>query len=142
MPDDSPNRWPIDLRIFGAIYLLWSALLLLRAFSGAQPGSGEPFQDVVFGIKLYGQPARIGMAVQALTFAAFSIGILMRMRWGLWLALVYWLYVSGSQLLFMIIYFRDTSQSAHVRNAGVLLPIMLAIVFYVWYRSGPLLRDA
>lgn len=142
MPDDSRNRWPLDLRIFAAIYLLWAALLLLRAFSGAHLGSTEPFQDVVFGVKLYGNPARIGMAVQAMIFASFSIGILLRMRWGLLLALIYWAYVGASQLLFMVIYFNDDSQRGHVYNAEVLLPVMLAIVFYIWYRSRPMLRRA
>jgi hypothetical protein len=142
MNDDSGNRWPLDLRIFGAVCLVWAALLLLRAFSGAQPGSSEPFQDVILGVKLYGNPARLAMALQALMFAAFSIGILARRRWGLVLARIYWVYVGLSQLLFMAIYFHDDSQRGHVRNAEVLLPAMLLILFYIWYRTGSLLNKA
>jgi hypothetical protein len=140
MLDESGNRWPIDLRVFGAICFLWAVLLLLRAFSGAQPGSSEPFQDVIFGVKLYGNPARLAMALQALMFAAFSVGILGRRRWGLLLARIYWVYVGLSQIVFMAIYFRDDSQHGHVRNAEVLLPVMLAIFFYIWFRTRPLLR--
>ena len=142
MRNESGIRWPLDLRLFAGIFLIWSALLFLRAISGAHPGSSEPFQDVVLGVKLYGHPARIGMALQALIFGSFSIGILLQKRWGLFLALIYWAYVGASQLLFMIFYFSEGSQREHVHNAAVLLPIMLAILFYVWYRSRPLLRRA
>jgi hypothetical protein len=76
--DTTGSLWPLDLMIFGAIYLLWAVLLLLRAYSGVHPGSTEPFQDVVFGLKLHGNPARIAMAVQALIFGVSSIGILMQ----------------------------------------------------------------
>ena len=140
MNDDSGNRWPLDLRVFGALCLLWAVLLFLRAVSGAQPGSTEPFQDVIFGVKLYGNPARLAMALQALMFVAFSIGIIARRRWGLVLARIYWVYVGLSQILFMAIYFHDDSQRGHVRNAEVLLPVMLVIFFYIWFRTRPLLR--
>jgi hypothetical protein len=142
MGDDFRNRWPLDLRIFAVVYLLWAGLLLLRAFSGAHPGTGEPFQDVVFGLKFYDNAARIAMAIQALIFATFSIGMLLRLRWGLILALIYWAYVVASQLLFAVIYFHDDSQRGHVHNAEILTPIMLAIFLYLWYRSRPLLRSA
>ena len=142
MTDGTRNRWPLDLMIFAAIYLVWAVLLLLRAYSGAHPGSTEPFQDVVFGVKLYDNQARLAMAVQSLIFGASSVGILLRKRWGLHLALVYWLYVAASQLLFMGFYFNDESQRGHVYNAEVLLLPMMAIVFYVWYRRRSVLRGA
>ncbi|MGH7780353.1 MAG: hypothetical protein ACREQR_11055 [Candidatus Binataceae bacterium] len=142
MSDESHSRWPLDLRIFAVIFLLWAAQLALRAFFGAHPGSTEQFQDVVFGLKLYDNPARVAMAVQALIFAAFSIGILLRMSWALLLACIYWTYVGASQILFMVIYFHDDSQRGHVYNAEVLLPIMLSIVFYLWFRRRSLPRRA
>jgi hypothetical protein len=64
------------------------------------------------------------------------------MRWGLLLALIYWLYVAASTLLFMVIYFNDDSQRGHVHSAEVLLPVIMAIAFYVWYRRGSVLSAA
>jgi hypothetical protein len=64
------------------------------------------------------------------------------MRWGLLLALIYWLYVAASTLLFMVIYFNDDSQRGHVHSAEVRLPVIMAIAFHVWYRRGSVLRAA
>src|ERR1700691_4085073 len=83
---DAADRWPGDFRIFAGLCILWSAVLMARSILNLSAG-GAPLEDVIFGVKFYGNEARVTMALQAIVIAAFGIGILMRQRWGAIVAL-------------------------------------------------------
>ena len=70
--------------------LFWGGFLLVRAIFALRAGApAVPFEDVFLGVKFYADQARVTMALQAIIFVAFAIGILMHKRWGLILALLY-----------------------------------------------------
>ena len=86
----SADGWPRDLQAFAMASLLWGGFLLVRAIFALRAGApAVPFEDVFLGVKFYGDHARLTMALQAIIFVTFAIGILMHKRWGLILALLY-----------------------------------------------------
>jgi hypothetical protein len=80
------------------------------------------------------------MALQAIIFVAFAIGILMHRRWGLILALLYMAQVIIGHVIFIASNLGVDSQRIHVKIASIESPVVLLIALYVWYRSRPLLR--
>jgi hypothetical protein len=133
------GRWPRDLRIFAGLCVVWSAVLLARSVFNLSAG-GVPLEDVIFGVKFYGDEARLTMALQAVIIAAFGIGIVMHQRWGLILALLYMAQVVAGHVIFITSNLGVESQRVHVKIASAEAPVVLLIALYVWYRSRPLLR--
>ena len=131
-------RWPRDLQIFAGLCVLWSVILVARALFKLSAG-GAQIEDVILGIKFYGDRARVTMALQAVIIAVFGIGILMRRRWGLVLALLYMAQVVAGHVIFITWNLGVESQRLHVKIASAEAPVVLLIALYVWYRARPLL---
>jgi hypothetical protein len=141
MPNEPRDRWPLDVRIFGALCALWSLELLVRvATAGRFDAVKLPFQDVLFGVKFYGTAARVTMTIQATVFAAFGIGMFLRRRWAMVLALIYFVQVVAGHLYFIVANFGDASQAVHVKIASIEGPAMVIVLFYLWYRGRSVLR--
>jgi hypothetical protein len=134
------DRWPRDFQIFAALCVLWSAVLALRSIFNLSAG-GVPIEDVIFGVKFHGDEARLTMALQAIIIAAFGIGILMRQRWALILAILYMAQVVVGHAIFIASNLSVESQRIHVKIASIESPVVLLIALYVWYRARPLLRS-
>jgi hypothetical protein len=103
---------------------------------------GFPFQDVFLGVKFYGRVAHLTMTIQAIAFAAIGIGILLHQRWGLILALLYYVEIVLSHIIFFATNFNVPSQAVHVKITAIETPIVFVILLYVWIRSRPLLVRA
>ncbi len=139
---ESAERWPRDLRVFADLCLLWSTVLSLRAIFNLSAGApAVPIEDVIFGFKFHGDEARGTMALQAVVFAAFAIGILRRRRWGLILALLYMAQVVAGHVIFITSNLGVESQRVHVKIASAEAPVVLLIALYLAYRARPLLRQ-
>jgi hypothetical protein len=134
------DKGPLDFRIFAGPCILWAAVLLMRSIFNLSAG-GAPLEDVVFGVKFYANQARLTMALQAITIAAFGLGILMRQRWGLILALAYMAQVVAGHVIFITSNLGVESQRIHVKIASGEAPLILLIALYVVFRSRPLLRQ-
>jgi hypothetical protein len=135
------DRWPRDFRIFAGVAIAWSLVLFARSIFNLSAG-GVPLEDVIFGVKLYGNEARLTMALQAIVIAAFGIGILMRQSWGAILALLYMAEVVAGHAIFITSNWSVEAQRIHVKIAASEAPVVLLIAIYVFYRSRPLLRKA
>ncbi len=135
------DSWPRDFRIFAALCIFWSIVLMARSIFNLSAG-GVPLEDVIFGVKFYGDEARVTMALQAIIIAAFGIGISMRQRWGIMLALLYMAQVVAGHAIFIVSNLGVESQRVHVKVASAESPVVLLIALYVLYRSRPLLRQA
>ena len=140
MPDAS-DRWPRDLGIFAGLCILWAAVLLMRSIFNLSAG-GAPIEDVILGVKFYGDQARLTMALQAIVIAAFGIGILTRQRWSLILALLYMAQVVIGHVIFITSNLGVDSQRVHVKIASIESPVVLLIALYVFYRVRPRLRQS
>jgi hypothetical protein len=134
------ERWPLDLRIFGALSGLWAVTLAVRVF--AQGGLGrvaDTMQAVIFGCKFYGFDARLVLLIQSFIYAAFGFAILGRRRWGLVAALVYMSQVVIGHLVFAVANLHVPGQEIHVKVAAFEGPAMVLILLYLWIRSQDLL---
>jgi hypothetical protein len=140
MPDDG-DRGPRDFRIFASLCIAWSAILFARSIFNLSAG-GVPLEDVIFGVKFYGNEARLTMALQAFVIAVFGIGILTRQRWGSILALLYMAEVVAGHAIFITSNWGVDAQRVHVKIASAEAPVVLLIAFYVVYRCRPLLRQS
>jgi len=139
----SADGWPRDLQAFAMASLFWGAFLLVRAIFALRAGApAVPFEDVFLGVKFYAGHARLTMALQAIIFVAFAIGILAHKRWGLILALVYMAEVIAGHAIFILSNLGVESQRIHVKIASAESPVVLLIALYVFYRARPLLRSA
>ena len=134
------DKWPLDFRIFASLCILWAAVLLMRSIFNLSAG-GVPLEDVIFGVKFYANQARLTMALQAITIAAFGLGILMRQRWALILTLAYMAQVVAGHVIFITSNLGVESQRIHVKIASAEAPLILLIALYVVFRSRPLLRQ-
>ena len=134
------DREPRDFRIFAGVCIAWSAILLARSIFNLSAG-GVPLEDVIFGVKFYGNEARLTMALQAIVIAAFGIGILARERWGSILAVLYMAQVVAGHVIFITSNWSVEAQRVHVKIASAEAPVVLLIALYVWYRSRLLLRQ-
>jgi hypothetical protein len=136
----SADGWPRDLQAFAMATLFWGGFLLVRAIFALRAGApAVPFEDVLFGVKFYADQARVTMALQAIVFIAFAIGILMHHRWGLILALLYMAQVIAGHVIFIVSNVGVESQRIHIKIAAIESPIVLLIALYVWYRARPLI---
>jgi hypothetical protein len=140
MAAGDPNRWRLDLRIFAALCILWSAILIARALFNLSAGPAGSIEDVIFGVKFYGNDARLTMALQAIIIGSFGIGISMRQRWGVILALLYMAQVVAGHVIFITSNLSVESQRPHVKIAAAESPVILLIALYVVYRAVPILR--
>jgi len=134
------NSWPIDLKIFAAIFVVWAFGLIVRVFT--QSGIGEvndPAQAVIFGYKWYGLAARLVLLVQSTVIGAFAIGILAQRRWALIVALLYFAQVVFSLLAFILLYFHVPGQEIHVKYSVFGGPIIVLFLLYLWIRSHDLI---
>jgi hypothetical protein len=131
--------WPRDLRIFGALSAAWGILLLCRVIFMS---SSVEFQDVLLGVKFYGNTARLTMTIQAAVFIAFGVAIFARLRWGLVLGLLYFAQVVLGHIVFIARNVHVPDQAIHVKIASIEGPVTLAILIYVWMRARPMLRRA
>jgi hypothetical protein len=137
----SADGWPRDLQAFAMASLLWGGFLLVRAIFALRAGAtAVPFEDVFLGVKFYGDHARVTMALQAIIFVTFAIGILMHKRWGLILALLYMAQVVIGHVIFIVSNLGVESQRIHVKIASIESPVVLLIALYIWYRARPLLN--
>jgi hypothetical protein len=139
MPERQP-RFPIDLRIFGAICAVWATALVFRVIT--QTGialPGDSFQTVFLGIKFYGLKARTVMLLQAAIYAAIAVGIFQMRRWGLIIALLYMVQVVVAHLVFILSYAKLPGQEVHVKIAAIEGPFMVLILLFLWIRSRDLI---
>jgi len=137
----SADGWPRDLQAFAMASLFWGGFILVRAIFALRAGApAVPFEDVFLGVKFYADQARVTMALQAIIFVTFAIGILLHRRWGLVLALLYLAQVIAGHVIFIASNLGVESQRIHVKIASVEGPVVLLIALYVAYRAVPLLR--
>jgi hypothetical protein len=137
----SADGWPRDLQGFAMASLFWGGFILVRAIFALRAGAPAiPFEDVFLGVKFYADQARVTMALQAVVFISFAIGILLHHRWGLVLALLYLAQVIAGHVIFIASNLGVESQRIHVKIAAVEGPVVLLIALYVAYRAVPLLR--
>ncbi len=139
MADESSQRWPADLRIFGAVAVLWSVLLVLRVFFQEDVLMGDPLEAVIAGLKFHGESARIVLLLEAAVFWSFGVGIIAERSWGLLLALGYMFEVVLSHLVFVIAHLDDRPEMIHVRRAAIEGPSVVLIALYLWIRSNDLI---
>ncbi len=140
MAAGDPNRWRLDFRIFAGLCILWSVVLIARAWFNLVAGPAVQIEDVIFGVKFYGDEARLTMALQAIIIGSFGIGILLRQRWGVILALLYMAQVVVGHVIFITSNLGVESQRPHVKLAAAESPVILLIALYVLYRGVPILR--
>jgi hypothetical protein len=132
-------QWHFDLLAFAALCTLWSALLKFRVvFRDPFSSPASPFQDVFLGVKFYGHAAHVTMTIQAVVFATFGIGILLHKRWGLIVALLYFVAVVIGHIIFFATNYNVPSQAVHVKITGIEGPMVLVILLYLWIRSKAL----
>jgi hypothetical protein len=136
----SQRSWPRDLKLFGALCTLWAALLIVRVVAGPFSSHSQTFQDVFLGIKFFDGTAQITMTIQAVIYAAFGIGIVLRRRWGVMLGLVYFVEVVIGHIIFFYRNVNVPSEAIHVKITAIGVPIMGGILLYLWFRGRPLLR--
>jgi hypothetical protein len=137
------SRWPLDIRVFALMALLWGVCLVMRAF--AHPGEldvVDPVQAVFGGILFDGDAARVVLIVEAGIFASIAIGVLTEQRWGLLLALCFMAQVVMSHLAFVIAYLPIRFAWATVRETAMQGPMMVLITLYLWIRASDLIFDA
>jgi len=137
------SRWPLDIRVFALMAMLWAVCLVMRAF--AHPGEFDvvdPVQAVFGGILFDGDAARIVLIVEAGIFASIAIGVLTEQRWGLLLALCFMAQVVMSHLAFVIAYLPLRFARPSVRETALQGPMMVLITLYLWIRASDLIFDA
>jgi hypothetical protein len=137
------SRWPLDIRVFAIMALLWAVCLVMRAF--VHPGefdAVDPIQTVFGGILFDGDAARIVLIVEAGIFASIAIGVLTEQRWGLLLGLCFMAQVVMSHLAFVIAYLPIRSEWTTVREIAMQGPMMVLITLYLWIRASDLIFDA
>jgi hypothetical protein len=134
------ERWPLDLRIFAGLCVLWAITLVVRVFAQVGLGKlGDPMQAVILGQKFYDLEARLILLFQSFVYAWLGIGILGQRRWALVLALVYFVQVVVGHLVFVIENFGVPGQEIHVKIASFEGPVMVLILLYLWIRSRDLI---
>ena len=134
--------WPFDLSVFAAMAGLWALCLTLSALVHiGEIGVVDPVETIFAGVRFNGDDARVVLIVEAAIFAAMSIGIFARRRWGLLLALCCMVQVVMSHLAFVIAYLPMKSEWHNVRSVASQGPMMVLITLYLWIRSCDLIFD-
>ncbi len=140
MQSGQDNRWPVDLKIFAAIFVVWALGLIVRVFTQSGIGdAADPVQAVIFGSKFYGLIARFVLLGQATVISFFAIGILAQRRWALIVALLYFSQVVFSLLAFILLYFHVPGQEIHVKYSVFGGPVIVLFLLYLWIRSHDLI---
>jgi hypothetical protein len=139
----SQAAWPLDLRIFAALALMWALCLVLSAFAHVgEFDVVDPVETIFAGVRFNGDPARLVLIVEAGIFAAMAIGIFAQRRWGLLLALCYMVQVVMSHLAFVIAYLPIRSEWMNVRAVASQGPMVVLITLYLWIRACDLIFDS
>lgn len=139
-PRPQPARWPFDLFVFAAMSGLWAVCLMLTVLAHANDvGMVDPLETVFAGVRFDGADAQVIVMIEAGIFAAISIGIFARWRWGLLLALVYMAEVVISHLVFVIAYLPFRLEVMSVRATALQGPMLVMITLYLWIRSHDLI---
>ena len=139
-PRPGPPKWPFDLLVFAAMSGLWAVCLMLTVLAHANDvGMADPLETVFAGVRFDGADAQVIVMIEAGIFAAISIGIFARSRWGLLLALVYMAEVVVSHLVFVIAYLPFRLEWMSVRATALQGPMLVMITLYLWIRSHDLI---
>jgi len=134
--------WPFDLRVFAVVAGLWGVCLAMSALVPvANVELVDPIESIFAGVRFNGHDARVVLIVQAGIFAAIAVGIFLRQRWGLLLALCYMVEVVMSHLAFVIAYLPMRSEWENVREVASQGPMMVLIALYLWIRAYDLIFD-
>ncbi len=140
-PDEHPS-WPIDLRIFGVLSLLWAFYLVWTAVIGDPFASYiAPARAVIGGSVFYGSQAQIVLLVEAGIFWMIAVGMITGRRWSLILSLFYMAETVVSDLIFIIAYMDSRAEWSHVQMAARVGPTAVLITLYLWIRSRDLIFD-
>jgi hypothetical protein len=140
MREDYP--WPIDLRVFGVLAMLWSFYLVWRVMIGDPFGSYlAPARALLGGNVFYGSQAQIVLLVEAGIFWAIGVGMVSGRRWSLLLSLFYMAETVISYLVFILAYMNIRAEWTHVHEAARLGPSIVLITLYLWIRSRDLIFD-
>src|ERR1700719_3552820 len=143
--DPSHAVWPFDLRVFAVIAGLWSLCLAISALIPVPVADIElvdPVETIFADVRFAGYDARVVLIVQAGIFAAIALGIFLRHRWGLLLALFYMVEVVMSHLAFVIAYLPIHSEWENVRAVASQGPMVVLITLYLWIRAYDLIFDS
>lgn len=139
-PRPRSAKWPFDLFVFAAMSGLWAICLMLTVLAHAnEVGMADPLETVFAGVRFDGADAQVVVMIEAGIFAAISIGIFARSRWGLLLALVYMAEVVVSHLVFVIAYLPFRLEVMSVRATALQGPMLVMITLYLWIRSHDLI---
>jgi hypothetical protein len=134
--------WPVDLRVFAILAALWALCLMVSVFvHGGEIELADPVETIFAGVRFNGDQARLVLVVEAAIFAAISIGVIARRRWGLLLALCYMVQVVMSHLAFAIAYLPIRAEWMNVRAVASQGPMMVLITLYLWIRACDLIFD-
>ncbi len=134
--------WPLDLRVFGAIALVWSFYLVWTAVIGDPFASYiAPVRALIGGSVFYGSQAQIVLLVEAGVFWVMAVGMITGRRWSLLLGLFYMAETVVSYLIFIIAYMDTRAEWTHVQTAARIGPSLVLVTLYLWIRSRDLIFD-
>ncbi|MDB5108391.1 MAG: hypothetical protein JWM69_1332 [Candidatus Binatus sp.] len=132
--------WPFDLKVFASLAGLWAICLLISAFfHEGDAALGDPLQAIFAGVRFEDEQARLVLVVEAVIFGSMSVGILLRQRWALLLAVAYMVEVVLSHLTFVIAYLPIRAEWQTVRMVAMQGPMLVLITLYLWIRSSEII---
>ena len=142
VPVHDPYPWPADLRVFGALSLLWALYLAWLEVLGDPFGSYfTPARAVIGGSVFYGSQAQFVLLTEAAIFWVMAVGMITGRRWSLLLSLFYMAGTVVSYLVFIIAYMDTRAEWTHVRLAVRVGPTLVLVTLYLWIRSRDLIFD-
>jgi hypothetical protein len=134
--------WPADLRVFGALSLVWALYLVWLALIGDPFGSYlAPARAVIGGSVFYGAQAQFVLLAEAAILWVMAVGMITGRRWSLLLSLFYMAETVVSYLVFIIAYMDTRAEWTHVRLAVRVGPTLVLVTLYLWIRSRDLIFD-
>ena len=134
--------WPIDLRVFGALSLLWSLYLVWVAAIGNPFASYiAPARALIGGNVFYGAHAQLVLLIEAGIFWVIAVGMITGRRWGLVLSLFYMAQSVISHLVFIIAYMDTRSEWVHVEAAVREGSVIVLLTLYLWIRAREVIFD-
>ncbi len=142
MAASKESPWPLDLRVFGALAMIWSFYLVWTAVIGDPFASYiAPARALIGGNVFYGSQAQIALLVEAGVFWVMAIGMITGRRWSLLLGLFYMAETVVSYLIFIIAYMDTRAEWVHVQSAARLGPSLVLVTLYLWIRSRDLIFE-